>query len=390
MNFKRMFMIFISLALVLAMVQYAAPARAASSSVTARAVSKSYNSIKITWSAVKGASSCKIYRSGAKAGKYSYIYSAKAGTTSYTDKKLKNNKRYYYQLKIEGSSSAAGAADVVCSAAVSAKPVLAVPTNFKAVGYGAYNKAKITWSRSSGASAYRIYRASSKNGRYSYIKKASPSATKYINTSGLTKKGVYYYKIRAVKQTQSKTYYSAYSACDAAAVKYRITGSSTVTAAQLAAYYERSGHTYPAYYKKTDAPTLNSFCQMYITEASAEGIRPEAAFCQAMLETGWLTFRGDVSIKQNNFAGIGAVGSSAAGNTFASVQLGIRAQVQHLKAYAGTSPLINSCVDPRFKYVKRGCAAYVEWLGMKENPSGQGWAATAGYGYSLVKMIKSI
>lgn len=35
---------------------------------------------------------------------------------------------------------------------------------------------------------------------------------------------------------------------------------------------------------------------------------------------------------------------------------GLRVQVQHLKAYASTEPLNNPCVDPRFRYVFRGCA----------------------------------
>ncbi|MDE6588937.1 MAG: hypothetical protein K2K53_01045, partial [Oscillospiraceae bacterium] len=53
-------------------------------------------------------------------------------------------------------------------------------------------------------------------------------------------------------------------------------------------------------------------------------------------------------------------------------QLGIRAQVQHLKAYASIEPLKGECIDPRFKYVARGCAEVVEWLGQKENPQGRG------------------
>ena len=48
--------------------------------------------------------------------------------------------------------------------------------------------------------------------------------------------------------------------------------------------------------------------------------------------------------------------------------------MQHLKAYASTEPLKGECVDPRFKYVARGCAEVVEWLGQKENLQGKGWA----------------
>ena len=67
---------------------------------------------------------------------------------------------------------------------------------------------------------------------------------------------------------------------------------------------------------------------------------------------------------------------------------GLRAQVQHLKAYASTEPLNNSQVDPRFHLVKRGCAPYVEWLGKQENPYGLGWATGKGYGSKIVNIIQ--
>ena len=78
------------------------------------------------------------------------------------------------------------------------------------------------------------------------------------------------------------------------------------------------------------------------------------------------------------------------GNSFDAPQLGIRAQVQHLKAYASTDALKNACIDPRFKYVTRGCAEYVEWLGQKENPNGKGWAVGTGYGEKILSILKGI
>lgn len=61
-----------------------------------------------------------------------------------------------------------------------------------------------------------------------------------------------------------------------------------------------------------------------------------------------------------------------------------------MKAYASTEDLKNECADPRFKYVARGCAKYVEWLGQKENPNGKGWAAGAGYGEKILNILKGI
>ena len=64
--------------------------------------------------------------------------------------------------------------------------------------------------------------------------------------------------------------------------------------------------------------------------------------------------------------------------------------MQHLKAYASTEPLKGECIDPRFKYVARGCAGVVEWLGQQENPQGKGWATGADYGEKIVIILKAI
>ena len=75
---------------------------------------------------------------------------------------------------------------------------------------------------------------------------------------------------------------------------------------------------------------------------------------------------------------------------FRDVRTGIRAQVQHLKAYASTDSLNQECVDERFDYVTRETAPYVEWLGIQENPYGGGWAAGKDYGSKLRKILSSV
>ena len=169
-----------------------------------------------------------------------------------------------------------------------------------------------------------------------------------------------------------------------------ISGKTTVTASQMEKYFKAKGATYPAYYAETDAPTLEKFCQIYVEEANAEGINGAIAFTQAMKETAWLKFGGDVKIEQNNFAGLGTTGGGVAGASFTTVREGIRAQIQHLKAYGSKDALKNECVDPRFSLVTRGRAPYVEWLGQKENPNGYGWATSEGYGIDIEKMVKNL
>lgn len=172
---------------------------------------------------------------------------------------------------------------------------------------------------------------------------------------------------------------------------YEISGTSTVTVKQMVAYYKANrGSKYPSAYKNTEASTIEKMCRIYYDECEAEGIKAEVAFCQAMKETGWLKYGGDVKIGQYNFAGIGATGNGNPGHSFDTVTIGVRAHVQHLKAYANNEPLVNECVDPRFKKVTRGAAQYVEWLGVGANPNGKGWAPAATYGTDIVKMINEL
>lgn len=143
------------------------------------------------------------------------------------------------------------------------------------------------------------------------------------------------------------------------------------------------------------APDIVTFCGILYDEAVAENIKPEIMYAQAMLETGYLKYGGIVQVWQFNFGGLGAVDGNASGGcaTFPDVRTGLRAQVQHLKAYASKETLNNSCVDPRFNMVTRGTAPYVEWLGQKENPNvnskgdSYGWASGESYGFNIMSMI---
>lgn len=178
----------------------------------------------------------------------------------------------------------------------------------------------------------------------------------------------------------------------------KIMGTSQTSVAQMVRYYKANASGYDTFKAKYEgkydgslakggARTIERFAQIFYEEANAEGVKAEVAFTQCMKETGFLKYGGDVLPNQYNFAGIGATGA-VHGASFKDVRTGIRAQIQHLKAYASTSPLNNACVDPRFNLVTRNTAPYVEWLGIKENPNGYGWATAKNYGYDIVGMVK--
>ncbi len=162
-----------------------------------------------------------------------------------------------------------------------------------------------------------------------------------------------------------------------------IMGKARATAGQMASYLKKKNPSVPQ--------SVLDMIPLYLSEGEAEGVRGDIAFAQSCLETGNFTFSGSaVNLKQNNFCGLGVTQRGKTGLSFESAQLGIRAQIQHLKAYASTDKLRNVLADPRFRYVKRGCAPYVEWLGQKENPQGKGWAAGEKYGEKILSILKAI
>ena len=175
------------------------------------------------------------------------------------------------------------------------------------------------------------------------------------------------------------------------------TGSSTENASgytKIVSNAVASTEQMTAYIKAKNPSVAQSVIDMiplYLSEGKTEGVAGDIAFAQSCLETGNFGFSGSaVTLDQNNFCGMGVTSNGMKGNSFNTPQLGIRAQIQHLKAYGSTADLVNECIDPRFKYVTRGSAEYVEWLGMKENPNGKGWASGAGYGEKILAILKAV
>ena len=162
-----------------------------------------------------------------------------------------------------------------------------------------------------------------------------------------------------------------------------IMGKAKATADQMKSYLKKKNPSVPQ--------SVLDMVPLYLSEGEAEGVRGDIAFAQSCLETGNFTFSGSaVTLPQNNFCGLGVTQRGKTGLSFETAQLGIRAQIQHLKAYASTDKLRKARIDPRFRYVTRGCAPYAEWLGQKENPQGKGWAAGEKYGEKILSILKAI
>lgn len=121
----------------------------------------------------------------------------------------------------------------------------------------------------------------------------------------------------------------------------------------------------------------------YIAESRREGVNHDVAVCQMCLETGFLRFTGSVSRYQNNFCGLGAVNAWSEGDRFNSLEEGVRAHIQHLKAYASYDPVESRLVDKRFMNVRRGSVVTIHDL------TGR-WAADPDYGSKIDNLLNKL
>jgi hypothetical protein len=165
-----------------------------------------------------------------------------------------------------------------------------------------------------------------------------------------------------------------------------VMGPARVNAVQMVAWFtQRQPQPGGAYNATVPVAQL---AQTFLDEGAAEGVSGDVAFVQSIVETGWFRFGGAIPPSDNNFAGIGATGPTATPAQFPDATTGVRAQIQHLRAYADASatsctvpPLHHPCVDPRFDLVSpKGKAP--TW-----NQMGNGnWAASPTYATSILTL----
>jgi hypothetical protein len=122
---------------------------------------------------------------------------------------------------------------------------------------------------------------------------------------------------------------------------------------------------------------------LYIEESRHEGIDHDVAFAQMCLETGFLSFGGLVQPEWNNFCGLGAIGPEQPGLIFDDTRTGVRAHIQHLKAYATSEPPNLALVDPRYRYVRLGSSPTIEGLAGT-------WAADRMYSEKIYAILQRL
>ena len=153
----------------------------------------------LTWNAVPGATSYKVYRATSKSGTYSLL--GTVTTTSYTNTGAKEGTTYYYKVKAANGAGESAYSNVV-SGKVVVTPKPAAPV-VKIGNSSTSGKPMLTWNAVSGATSYKVYRATSQNGTYSLL--GTVTTTSYTNT-GAKEGTTYYYKVKAVNGADESAY----------------------------------------------------------------------------------------------------------------------------------------------------------------------------------------
>lgn len=152
----------------------------------------------------------------------------------------------------------------------------------------------------------------------------------------------------------------------------------------------KHGNTSPVnllmFLKSNNEDALQAFPdihKMYREEGFREGVNWDIAFSQMCVETSFLRFGNNVKASQNNFASLGTIGNPPEGASFPSARMGVRAHIQRLKGYASKEPLVQEVVDPRFRFISRGSAVFVDQLSNR-------WSADPNYGEKIMAMLRRL
>lgn len=155
-----------------------------------------------------------------------------------------------------------------------------------------------------------------------------------------------------------------------------ILGKGQLSAVQLADFFINNN-------EHVEKEFILKFADYYIQEASMENINSDVAFAQMCLETGFLRFGGLVQPDFHNYCGLGAMDAEHPGEKFETEQLGVRAHIQHLQAYATTQDvqLNNKLIDPRYNWVHK-TKLVTDIFGLTGT-----WATDPNYGNKIDEII---
>jgi hypothetical protein len=155
-----------------------------------------------------------------------------------------------------------------------------------------------------------------------------------------------------------------------------VLGNSVLSAAEMASWFASTGG------KANITVPMGQLTQDYVKAGAETGVRADMAFAQSIIETGFFSFPsyGQLTGKDNNFAGIGACDSCVHGWSFASALDGVTAQLELLEAYASPTPVSTPLLG---SIGIGGCCP--TWLDLAGK-----WASSTVYGISILTIYQQM
>ena len=158
------------------------------------ASAQSDTEIEVTWSAVSGATSYKLYRSTSSGGTYTQI-GGDISALRYVDTGRSASTEYFYQLEACNSVGCSATRSPAGSATTQATPVVPAQPPAPSASAQSDTEIEVTWNAVSGATSYKLYRSTSSGGTYTQIG-GDISARRYLDT-GRSASTEYFYQLEA-------------------------------------------------------------------------------------------------------------------------------------------------------------------------------------------------
>ncbi len=167
---------------------------AAPTGVTATATGQS--TATVSWTASSGATSYKIFRATTSGGPYTQV--GTTSSTSFADSGLTCGTTYFYVVTASngscdsGNSAQASTTTSTCTCTPPAAPTGVATSGATQTGL------TVSWSASSGATSYKVFRSTTSGGPYTQV--GTTSSTSFVD-SGLTCNTTYFYVVTASNGT---------------------------------------------------------------------------------------------------------------------------------------------------------------------------------------------
>ncbi len=176
---------------------------------TVKSASQTTSSVKLSWSAVPGASGYTVYRYSSS--KKTYVKAGTTEGTSFTVKSLYAGTKYTFRVVSYGKTTAGKVYDSDSYALLKTATKTKTPELTKVTASSTKGQAVITHTNVSGETGYTVYYSTKKDSGFKKYANFKADTTT-CNITGLTSGKTYYFKVRTYITTDSGYVYSAWSA----------------------------------------------------------------------------------------------------------------------------------------------------------------------------------